>query len=134
MKSFHYSNGPHYRIVSETEIARYLSDPKHGDSARLVLSLEIGHTIEFPSGATYRRMADDTPGMSGIICVKRTRSKPCRYCDQPSSRLCDFPIGTFRGKPKTCDTPMCERCTTKGSAFKVDYCHDHAGGLGLLKS
>jgi hypothetical protein len=61
---------------------------------------------------------------TGFICTPRERSKPCKYCGRPSSKLCDYPLrGAKAGK--TCDIPMCDRCATHIDPDS-DYCKAHA--------
>jgi hypothetical protein len=63
-------------------------------------------------------------GGMALVCSRGRRSRPCRYCGRASSRLCDFPV--LRGLHKgTCDTPICERCTTR-IAGDGDLCRVHA--------
>ena len=62
----------------------------------------------------------------GFICTRGRKPKPCFYCGNPSSQLCDFPIGKHKnGKKKTCDAAMCERCTSKGVSKEYDFCRPH---------
>ena len=65
---------------------------------------------------------------TGLLCSapgrsKKDRIKPCHYCSNTASVLCDHPV--FRNNVKeTCDTPMCAACTNK-IAEEVDLCRPH---------
>lgn len=61
-------------------------------------------------------------GLGVIVCMRGVRPKKCRYCGAAAVRLCDAKR-TPRSK-RTCDTPMCSRCTFNPAA-DVDYCREH---------
>jgi hypothetical protein len=61
-------------------------------------------------------------GQFAIVCRRGRRAKPCCSCGRASSLLCDFPL-TYE-KNKTCDRPLCVRCTWRPEAG-VDYCPAH---------
>jgi hypothetical protein len=70
------------------------------------------------------------PAFGAIVCTRgRARTKPCAYCGNPGTQLCDFPLkGPKEGK--TCDEPMCTRCATRPDATKdLDYCRAHARAI-----
>jgi hypothetical protein len=67
-------------------------------------------------------------GTVAHICYsgKRRRAKPCKFCRQPSTRLCDFVImKTLGGGEITCDAPICGACARPIGEDK-DLCPDHA--------
>ena len=51
---------------------------------------------------------------------RRPKPKPCAFCGQPSSKLCDMPL--LHGK--TCDKPLCEAHAVRQGP-DVDWCPDH---------
>jgi hypothetical protein len=56
-----------------------------------------------------------------IVCTRGRRPPKCRWCDKPSTKLCDFPLNIGQLQliaPKTCDAPMCDE-------------HAHAVGVNL---
>jgi hypothetical protein len=65
-------------------------------------------------------------GMHGFVCHRgpAPKPKPCRYCGQPATCLCDHPQGK-----RTCDTPMCAACATEVDA-DLHQCREH-GEPGL---
>src|SRR5258706_7032823 len=75
--------------------------------------------------------------VGGIVCSKRGQNlrTRCAYCGDFSSRLCDYPVTRKTGeatidrpigrKQGTCDTPLCDRCTTR-IAGDGDLCREHA--------
>lgn len=67
-------------------------------------------------------------GMTGFICSRGPRAKPCCICGKPSSRLCDFPLrGAKAGR--TCDRPLCAGCAVHVGPDR-DLCPAHAGMEG----
>lgn len=68
-----------------------------------------------------------TPDGRGIVCVRgRGAPAPCRWCGQPSTRLCDEPVRVVFGEPaRTCDAPVCDAHRTAVGA-SLDRCPDHA--------
>lgn len=72
-------------------------------------------------------------GLAAIVCTRGKRPIRCAVCGSPGDRLCDFPV-TVKGKRKTCDKPLCTKCSTKQGAG-IDFCPAHAqivaGGLKL---
>jgi hypothetical protein len=63
-------------------------------------------------------------GTTAIVCgARQKRSKPCLYCQRPSTSQCDYPV--FRKNKKgTCDTDMCDDCKqTIGE--DLDLCRGH---------
>lgn len=64
------------------------------------------------------------PGGAFAIVCGLPKPKPCIYCGRPHTKLCDFPLEAQK-KGKTCDRPMCDRCTTHIDP-DTDYCGPHA--------
>ncbi|HEX8851256.1 MAG TPA: hypothetical protein VF761_17150 [Gemmatimonadaceae bacterium] len=122
MKAFQYVNGSHRRVVHEDEILPSLNGPD-GANVQKVLALELKESVTFPSGATWTRVEDDAPKLHTIVCNRRTTT-PCKYCNAPHTKLCDYPVER-NGKAGTCDIPMCDRCAQRGGA-NIDYCRPHA--------
>jgi hypothetical protein len=62
-------------------------------------------------------------GGAAIICGPKPRRRNCKFCSRYADLECDFP---FTGKKagKTCDVPMCLRCSTKQNDGK-DFCPPH---------
>lgn len=65
-------------------------------------------------------------GVGAIVCT-RGPAKRCKWCQRPSTKLCDFPVKR-NGKAGTCDASMCDRCavTVPGLGVSLDYCPPHA--------
>lgn len=63
-------------------------------------------------------------GGHAIVCGPRERKKRCS-CGRPASLLCDWKVPTKRNPKKTCDAPICDRCTTSPAEDK-DLCPAHA--------
>lgn len=63
-----------------------------------------------------------------IICSRGSRQPRCR-CGAPSTKLCDFPL-TGEKTGKTCDRPLCDRCTVSAGP-DLDYCEPHAKLKGV---
>jgi len=61
-------------------------------------------------------------GTVAIVCGRHTQ-KRCKYCGRTCEKLCDYPV-IRKGKPKTCDIPMCAGCAIKVGEDK-DYCRPH---------
>jgi len=73
----------------------------------------------------------DSPGMVAFVCCRGKReTKPCFFCGNPSTSLCDFPrhaLDDFRRDifgSKTCDRPLCNDCRVK-IGVDTDICPDH---------
>lgn len=61
-------------------------------------------------------------GGAAIICGGRKRPK-CRWCENPSTKLCDFPV-FGEGRKKTCSAPVCQgHHQHRGPDY--DVCPDH---------
>ena len=60
---------------------------------------------------------------TAIVCG-RPRPRPCAYCGAPHTRLCDYPLDKNVAEYRTCDTPMCDRCTHRAGR-EEDYCREH---------
>ena len=53
------------------------------------------------------------PGGTVILCSRgRRRPKPCNFCGNPSSLLCD---GKSPSRKGTCSQPLCMQCATSRS-------------------
>jgi hypothetical protein len=64
---------------------------------------------------------DETGRVTAIVCTRgRRRPKPCRWCKNPGTRLCDYKVGG-----KTCDAPLCGD-HAKSLQGGLDHCPDHA--------
>lgn len=61
-------------------------------------------------------------GGHAIVCGPRARRRKCAECGRPADLLCD---ARLKGKAKTCDRPICDRCTTSPAEGK-DLCPEHA--------
>jgi hypothetical protein len=68
----------------------------------------------------------DGNGAVAILCGSRPRAKRCA-CGQPSTLLCDWPIGGG----KTCDRPMCASCATEVGPDK-HLCAGHRNNYDAL--
>lgn len=68
-------------------------------------------------------------GGSAIVCGGR-RSQRCR-CGRTATLLCDWKLA---GDPhgRTCDAPLCDRCTTSPAPEK-DLCPKHAAAFEAWK-
>ncbi len=62
-----------------------------------------------------------TGGGGTIIICGRGQRKPLCKCGYTATRLCDWKIGVG----KTCDHPMCPKCTHEPAEGK-DLCPKHA--------
>ena len=62
-----------------------------------------------------------------IVCGSRPSAKRCRQCGKAADRECDFPVRDG----KTCDLPICRRCSSRPS-MDVDICPNHRLCLGSL--
>lgn len=60
-------------------------------------------------------------GTVAIVCGSHSRG--CKYCGQRWEKLCDYPV-IRKGKPATCDIPMCGKCAVNVGRDK-DYCRPH---------
>jgi hypothetical protein len=73
----------------------------------------IGTRINIPGGGV------------AIVCSrdKRKASKPCSVCrTYAGTQLCDGP-GLRKGR--TCDVPLCPRCSLRGKDGDTDFCPKH---------
>jgi len=61
-------------------------------------------------------------GGYAIVCGRSQRSQHCK-CGRPSTRMCDWKVPSR--KSKTCDAPLCDRCTHSPAPDK-DLCAEHA--------
>lgn len=64
----------------------------------------------------------------GIVCTRGQRRKACCVCGKPSSKLCDFEL-TGKAAGRTCDRPLCIRCSKSqpdGKGDTIDICNIHA--------
>lgn len=61
-------------------------------------------------------------GLRAIVCTSEKR-KRCIKCGSRADLLCDWK--TPGGRRKTCDAPICGRCTTSPAPDK-DLCPEHA--------
>ncbi len=65
--------------------------------------------------------------------------KPCLWCGEPSTKLCDGLVGVLDlsrlDSAQTCDAPMCHRCAHQaghvcgrgaGGCDSIDHCPTHA--------
>lgn len=59
----------------------------------------------------------------GIVCT-RGRGKRCVNCGAATDRVCDWKL-TGPKAGKTCDRPVCAKCSTRPAADK-DLCPAHA--------
>lgn len=62
---------------------------------------------------------------SAIVCGPAERKRACR-CGRPAERLCDWKVAREGATTRTCDAPVCAKCTTKPAPEK-DLCPTHAG-------
>lgn len=60
-------------------------------------------------------------GGHAIVCGSKSFATKRCSCGQPATKLCD---GKLDGSRKTCDQPLCDRCTTSPAPDK-DYCPRH---------
>lgn len=60
-------------------------------------------------------------GGAAIVCT--TVKRPRCACGRPAPNLCDWKVPARESG--TCDTPVCDRCTTSPAPGK-DLCCDHA--------
>jgi hypothetical protein len=74
-------------------------------------------------------------GSVAIVCGgHRTKKIACRWCGDPSTKLCDFVISPPEQvtHKKTCDAPMCN-AHAKNVGQDKDFCPAH-GGLDVEKT
>jgi len=65
---------------------------------------------------------------TGLLCSRGQKRKVCYYCSRIHEFLCDFPVKKQKnGKWKTCDKPLCEIHTKKGTSGETDFCREHYG-------
>lgn len=55
-----------------------------------------------------------------IVCSRNRRPQSCKFCRQPSTKQCDFPVSPG----KTCDVYMCDYHANR-VGDNVDYCPNH---------
>lgn len=70
-----------------------------------------------------RTLKNRIDGSAMIVCGSRTKPKPCAFCGEASTKLCDFPVTVF-GLTRTCEEPLCESCA-KPVGENRDYCGPH---------
>jgi hypothetical protein len=56
----------------------------------------------------------------GFICGRGLKPPKCKWCEKPSTKLCDYPVTQDR----TCDAPMCNE-HAKSQAANIDTCPSH---------
>lgn len=63
-------------------------------------------------------------GTTAVVLLggAKPKAKPCIGCGRASTRLCDAEVGDG----KTCDAPLCTRCSTSRGRGEIDYCAQHA--------
>jgi len=127
MKCFEYVRTMQMSVCSEKDVQKSIDElppdsPSRENGAK-ILALAIGESIAFPSGTSFKRIEDDSQrlGHVAILCTRGRRTTRCKYCGQPSTKLCDFKVA----RKATCDTPLCDRCATSGGS-NIDYCRPHA--------
>ena len=129
MKVYRYMRGSHIENVTEEKVRaeKARAHEKYHANADKVLALEIGQSVTFDSGATYKRLPDDTGAFMAIVCTRGSR-KRCNFkrsarekmCGADAHVLCDF-----RTAPgKTCDAPPFPRHSVPVGK-NVDYCIEH---------
>ncbi len=65
-------------------------------------------------------------GMVAIVCGKMRRLPKCRFCGEPSTKLCDKILATtIAGAELTCDNPICGGCASSVGPDK-DFCPRHS--------
>ena len=70
-------------------------------------------------------------GGVAIVCGSRSRARYQRCkCGNRATLLCDWK--RTKGRPGTCDKPICSRCTTSPAPDK-DLCPDHAAAFAEWK-
>jgi hypothetical protein len=89
--------------------------------------------IENSGGKMTCQVIRNEEGKATIILCSRGSMQVCITCGHKATLLCDYPL---RGEKsgKTCDRPLCPKCTTKipapeiGHAQKeeMDLCPAHA--------
>lgn len=74
-----------------------------------------------PSHGTPIR--DASGKVVGIACSRGPAFKPCSVCkSSPGTKLCDAP-GSKPGR--TCDAPLCARCSRHIPGADLDFCPKH---------
>ncbi len=66
-------------------------------------------------------------GVTAIVCHRGPRTAKRCACGRPAHYECDAVLktGHVNAPRKTCDRPLCERCTTQPKVG-VDLCPEHA--------
>jgi hypothetical protein len=100
---------PMYRVRVADRNAYRDAVVKRFDQLRRVLSLDEHIDI----------LSRIPPG-DAVAFIHGEYGDACRTCGDVSDVLCDFPVADG----KTCDAPLCERCTPE-SAPDVHYCPGH---------
>jgi hypothetical protein len=61
----------------------------------------------------------------GVAFVRyaNPRMKKCRWCERPSTKLCDFVVSP--PEQRTCNAPMCD-AHAKRVGPNLDHCPEHA--------
>jgi hypothetical protein len=68
-------------------------------------------------------------GFTAIVRHAKRRMPKCRFCDRPSTSLCDGVRGyTLGGGTITCDAPICDSCRQHVEPGDKDFCPNHRGG------
>jgi hypothetical protein len=122
------SGGAAAVTVTDTWVkAKLAKFPAYAEHAQKVLDLEVDASVTFPSGALYKRLADDSDAISAIICHRGRARKLCTFprCKSRVAVACDFPIGsTIGSRQLTCDRGRCrEHAVSVGP--DLDYCIEH---------
>lgn len=68
-----------------------------------------------------RTLVDGNGKPVGFVCSRgRKHSPKCRWCEKPSTKLCDYPVTAHQ----TCDAPICDE-HAKRQGSNLDTCPDH---------
>ena len=60
-----------------------------------------------------------------IICSRSRRTNPkCKWCNRPSTKLCDYWVSSDGRPGRTCDAPMCDEHAVRVGPEK-DHCPEH---------
>jgi hypothetical protein len=60
-------------------------------------------------------------GTVAIVCSRSRKAAKCQFCQEPHTRLCDYPVAPG----KTCDAKLCGWHAHRVGPEK-DYCPTHA--------